>query len=534
MSTRIQLRLLGVLALLLLLAVIASTAWNLNRLRGQFSVYQSRQAADQALTEFKAGALGVARADPILQSTDARLQAAGIRAKVLRDTALNGLRDARMQAQLRALFTTWEDYLRGFRGAVRIAADSPADALNIPDALFQQKLAPMLAALDNLVHGMRTDEMRARSAIEITMHRILLLVLLPIVACGALVVGFQILFGRRLRARMRAIGDAGDALQQGQLDVRLPGPHGDEIGQMTSVINVFIDRFATIVRDVHVSAQRTRGAAERVGSLGHSVARNAEAQSDRMMQIRSAVEEMAATTHETATNAGQAAQAAQQCHDRVRHGGQLGQTTVARLGQIDAAVEASMRTLQDLDVAIGMISGVSRMIREVAEQTNLLALNAAIEAARAGSHGRGFAVVADEVRQLSKRTAASTAEILGVVKEVRACTVKVAEAMTSMRHDVQCGVDDGQKMADVLNEIDRSVRLVSEMMHQIAEATGQQSIVTDDIGANIEAVTELALATSGEIATSHAATAELLQMADALQVAVGQFNSAAPVVSARS
>ena len=62
----------------------------------------------------------------------------------------------------------------------------------------------------------------------------------------------------------------------------------------------------------------------------------------------------------------------------------------SRTGDIRTSVEASSKTIKELEASTIEIGKIVTVIKEIAEQTNLLALNAAIEAARAGEEGRGF------------------------------------------------------------------------------------------------------------------------------------------------
>ena len=111
------------------------------------------------------------------------------------------------------------------------------------------------------------------------------------------------------------------------------------------------------------------------------------------------------------------------------------------------------------------VAKVADLIASIATQTSVLALNANIEAARAGVHGRGFSVVASEVRKLASQTAAATAEIQAKVEQI--------------------GNDVAVAMA-AIDRISIQTEELSGLSHQVASATEEQHLATQEMAQNLE------------------------------------------------
>jgi methyl-accepting chemotaxis protein len=137
---------------------------------------------------------------------------------------------------------------------------------------------------------------------------------------------------------------------------------------------------------------------------------------------------------------------------------QLDRTTQEVRGALSVS-QATNTEIAALSQAAQKIGDVVELIRDVAGQTNLLALNATIEAARAGAAGRGFAVVASEVKSLAVQTAKATEEIAGQIQAVQA---SASDAVSAIR-----------RIAERMEEINRSTSSVAASVEQQNAATGQ-------------------------------------------------------------
>ncbi|MGS0730040.1 methyl-accepting chemotaxis protein, partial [Shewanella sp. 0m-11] len=198
-----------------------------------------------------------------------------------------------------------------------------------------------------------------------------------------------------------------------------------------------------------------------------------------------AINQMLSTTQEMASNTNQAAEAA----NSVKHQAQQS------MSMMDATLDNSMhladelKNAQQITHALGssssQIGNILDVIRGIADQTNLLALNAAIEAARAGSHGRGFAVVADEVRALANRTQDSTNEIQNIIKEIQSGVNSVVASNEQNQSQSQQVQTQAKEVSDSLTDILGLIAHISDMNTQLASATEEQSIVTEEINRNI-------------------------------------------------
>jgi methyl-accepting chemotaxis protein len=103
-------------------------------------------------------------------------------------------------------------------------------------------------------------------------------------------------------------------------------------------------------------------------------------------------------------------------------------------------------------------SSAIELIQAISTQSNLLGLNAAIEAARAGVNGQGFSVVATEMRKLAAQS-----------KETAI------------------------KVADSLQQIEKTVKEVLADVNDAGQISDNQYIATSEISKSIEVITNRAM-----------------------------------------
>lgn len=339
--------------------------------------------------------------------------------------------------------------------------------------------------------------------------------------CGLLVAFFPPLVTRpldNLLQRIRQIAE-GD----GDLRTRLEVHSHDELGQLGTAFNQFLNRLQGLVQEVGQATAQVTDAAQVLGEMVSTNDQLISGEHAAVDQVSTAATQMSAAVHEVARNAHDVADAASGAEQQTQAGAQVVSTTIQMIRQLAHEVEAASSTIAELEEDTAQIGAVLEVIKAIAEQTNLLALNAAIEAARAGEQGRGFAVVADEVRALAARTQDSTKDIHQRIERLQMGVQNAVKAMHNGSLRAQASVDQAAGVDEALAASSSAVSRINSMAAQIAAACEQQSSVTEEISRNITDIRDLSSKAAQTSEQGSQASTRLSELAGRLTQLVGRF-----------
>lgn len=287
-------------------------------------------------------------------------------------------------------------------------------------------------------------------------------------------------------AAMRDIAEG-----EGDLTKRLPTKGKDEVVDLAIAFNLFVNKINLLVAELKPAGEEINQDAQRLlNAVGESNA-SVDHLHQETSSVATAINEMLSTTHEMASNTQQAADAANSVKDQAQNSKAQMDNTVLHTEKLVEELRSSEAITHNLGQSSDQIGSILDVIRGIADQTNLLALNAAIEAARAGTHGRGFAVVADEVRALANRTQDSTNEIQKIIADIQGGVASVMTSNSETQQQSEQLQVQAKEVGDALGEILGLIGHISDMNTQLASATEEQSLVTEEINRNICSITEL-------------------------------------------
>jgi methyl-accepting chemotaxis protein len=331
---------------------------------------------------------------------------------------------------------------------------------------------------------------------------------------------FRSIFGRlqQIADRIKDVADG-----EGDLTRRIEVSSNDEVAEVASWFNTFMDKLQEILGKVSSDTRRLAAAGEEIAASAREQAKGAETQSDQTIQVATAMQGMSSTVQQVSENSNTAAAASQKAAETAREGGKVVEETLLRMHAIAQAVGETAKKVQELGKKSDQIGTIIGVIDDIADQTNLLALNAAIEAARAGEQGRGFAVVADEVRKLAERTSRATKEISGMIHSIQAETKSAVTAMREGTQEVEQGVELTTQAGSSLHDIIQMSQQVGDMVTLIATAATEQAATAEEINGNIEQIAKIAAGSAaGARQTTHALQ-DLSDLASSLQLVARQF-----------
>jgi methyl-accepting chemotaxis protein len=268
---------------------------------------------------------------------------------------------------------------------------------------------------------------------------------------------------------------------EGDLTKRMRIATQDELGNMGSSLNAFVETLEKVIIEVKIGAGAFASASTQVASSSSSLSQGTSEQASSVEETTSSLQQMSASISQNSENSRQMEQ-------------------VASKGARDA--EESGRAVHETVSAMKAITDKVNIIEEIAYQTNLLALNAAIEAARAGEHGKGFAVVAAEVRKLAERSQAAAKEISGLA----------ANSVTVAEHS-------GKK----LDELVPAIKKTAELVQEVAAASREQSSGVTQINTAMSQVDQVTQRNASSAEELSSTAEELASQAEALQTLMNSF-----------
>ena len=310
---------------------------------------------------------------------------------------------------------------------------------------------------------------------------------------------------------------------EGDLTRRLKVDTNDEIGELVSWFNTFVEKIHDVVTQFRDTANDLSSSAAELNSQSGTTSHSINNQQKEIEKVEAAMKEMSQTVQEVADSVASSANDSEEADKESKTGREVVGETMAAIEALASDIETASSVITKLQQDSDTIGSVLDVIRGIAEQTNLLALNAAIEAARAGEQGRGFAVVADEVRTLASRTQESTQEIHDMIERLQSGSREAVNVMDKGRAQAHASVETADKARSSLTAITTSVGTIKDVSKQIAEASEEQRTTTEDINGNIVNIASAVRKTS-EGAKEMARRAETLdQLSNDMQRLVGQF-----------
>jgi methyl-accepting chemotaxis protein len=282
---------------------------------------------------------------------------------------------------------------------------------------------------------------------------------------------------------------------QGDLSNKIDCSTRGEAGLLLRTMQEMNDKLVGIVIEVRSGTESITSGAGEISTGSIDLSARTEQQAASLEETASSMEELTATVKQNADHAHQASKLAVSASEVAVKG-----------GEVVSEVVGTMASINDSSKRIAEIIGV---IDGIAFQTNILALNAAVEAARAGEQGRGFAVVASEVRNLAQRSAAAAKEIKALIDD----SVEKVNAGTLL----------ADKAGNTMNEVVTSVKRVTGIIGEIADASAEQTTGIEQVNQAIAAMDQATQQNAALVEEAAAAAASMREHAGSLNRVIGAF-----------
>jgi len=338
----------------------------------------------------------------------------------------------------------------------------------------------------------------------------------------------------------------------GDLTKRILVTSKDEIGELSTYFNKFIDSIHIIVKKIVKEVDNINNAVSITNNNIEIFSGKLIETSETIQQLSAGIQETAASTEEINASTVEIGTAIENITSKAQDGTISANQISRKANELRENAKSSQynanKVRLDIDKAVNEAIDKSRKvdkIKELAEsilqissQTNLLALNAAIESARAGEAGKGFSVVAEEIRKLAEDSKTTVNEIQNIIKFVFESVNMLSENSKKSLEFIDTQVVKGYEelvqtgesynkdsnfieglvtdLSSTSQELLASIKTISEVVDQISISSNNGAVEVSNIAEKISTITKEA----NEIKIE---TDIIRQSSDGLKEVVGMF-----------